>query len=102
MKVYGGWMYVVYIHILLTLALDGGEWSASRPGRFTLRGKNAWYPLDRRLGMPQNQSGRYKLNSVVLVRKRTIPSDRRLAAKLVSTFAGRGCRVVGSTDPHGR
>jgi hypothetical protein len=27
----------VYIHIFLTSALVGGEWSASRPGRFTPR-----------------------------------------------------------------
>jgi hypothetical protein len=33
MKVYGG--VDVYIHIFFTSALDGGEWSASRPGRFT-------------------------------------------------------------------
>jgi hypothetical protein len=25
----------VWIHIFLTSALDGGEWSTSRPGRFT-------------------------------------------------------------------
>jgi hypothetical protein len=30
------------------------------------------------------------------------PSDRRLSAKLVPTFADRGCRVVSATDPHGR
>jgi len=24
----------VYLHAFLTLVLDGGEWSASRPGRF--------------------------------------------------------------------
>jgi hypothetical protein len=30
----------VYIHIFLTSALAGGEWSASRPDRFT-RGKRA-------------------------------------------------------------
>jgi hypothetical protein len=41
----------------LTSALDGGEWSASRPGRFTLQGKSPWYPLDRRLGGPQSRSG---------------------------------------------
>jgi hypothetical protein len=29
------------------------------------------------------------------------PSDRRLSAKSVSTFAERGCRVVSTTDPHG-
>jgi hypothetical protein len=27
----------VYIHVLLTSALVGGKWSASRPGRFTPR-----------------------------------------------------------------
>jgi hypothetical protein len=31
-----------------------------------------------------------KLNSVALVRERTIPIDRRLSAKLVPTFADRG------------
>jgi hypothetical protein len=30
------------------------------------------------------------------------PSDRRLSAKLVPTFADRGCRVVSATDPYGR
>jgi hypothetical protein len=33
MKTYGG--VDVEIHIFLTSALDEGEWSASRPGRFT-------------------------------------------------------------------
>jgi hypothetical protein len=33
MKEYGG--ADVQIHIFLTSALAGGEWSASRPGRFT-------------------------------------------------------------------
>jgi hypothetical protein len=35
--------------VFLTTALVGGEWSASRPGRFTTK-KSPWYPLDRRLG----------------------------------------------------
>jgi hypothetical protein len=30
------------------------------------------------------------------------PSDRRLSAKLVPTFAERGCLVVRATNPHGR
>jgi hypothetical protein len=30
------------------------------------------------------------------------PSDRRLSAKLVPTFADRGCHVVSLTDPYGR
>jgi hypothetical protein len=29
----------VYIHIFLTSALAGGEWSALRPGRFTSRAR---------------------------------------------------------------
>jgi hypothetical protein len=33
MKAYGG--VDVHIHIFLTSALVGGEWSASRPGRLT-------------------------------------------------------------------
>jgi hypothetical protein len=30
------------------------------------------------------------------------PSDRRLSAKFVPTFADRGCRVVRANDPYGR
>jgi hypothetical protein len=33
MKTYGG--VDIYIHVFSTSALVGGEWSASRPGRFT-------------------------------------------------------------------
>jgi hypothetical protein len=29
------WRVEVQLHAFLTAALDGGEWSASRPGRFT-------------------------------------------------------------------
>jgi hypothetical protein len=47
MKVYGG--VDAEIHIFLISVLAGGEWSASRPGRFTLE-ERAPYPLDRRLG----------------------------------------------------
>jgi hypothetical protein len=48
----------VYTHVLLTSALAGGEWSASRTGRFTHRGISLRCPLDRRLGGPQIRSGR--------------------------------------------
>jgi hypothetical protein len=44
----------VQIHAFLTLALDGGEGSASRPDP---QWKRPWYPLDRRLGGPQSRSG---------------------------------------------
>ena len=39
------------------MALEGGEWSAARPGRTLPPGKTR-YPLYRRLGGPQGQSGR--------------------------------------------
>jgi hypothetical protein len=51
MKTYGG--LDVEIHIFLTSALFGGEWSASTAG------KSPRYAFDRRLGGPQNRSGRY-------------------------------------------
>jgi hypothetical protein len=48
-------------------ALVGGQWSASRPCRFTPRVKNPQYTLYRRLGGPQSLSGRYgQLKSVML------------------------------------
>ena len=40
------------------LALGGGEWSSSRPGRFTAR-KEPRYTLNCRLGGPQRGSGRF-------------------------------------------
>ena len=41
----------------MTAALEGGEWSAARPGRTLPPGKTR-YPLHRRLGGPQGRSGR--------------------------------------------
>jgi hypothetical protein len=40
--------------------------------------------------------------TVILVHKRTIPSDRHLSAKLVPTFADRGCCILSTVDPYGR
>jgi len=40
----------------MTAALEGGEWSAARPGRTAPQGKKI-YPFYRRLGGPQGQSG---------------------------------------------
>jgi hypothetical protein len=56
MKTYGG--VNVYIHIFLTSALVVGEWSASRPCRFT-PGERAPGTHFMRLGGPQSRSGRY-------------------------------------------
>jgi hypothetical protein len=44
-----------------------------------------------------------KLNSVVLIRERTIPIERPpLVGKVSARFADEGCRVVSSTYSHGR
>jgi len=48
----------VYEHAFLASALDGGEWSVSRPSRVTYtQEKSPWYPLDRRLDGPKSCSG---------------------------------------------
>jgi hypothetical protein len=41
-------------YLFSTSALDGGEWSASRPGRALAPKKGPRYPLYRRLGGPQS------------------------------------------------
>jgi hypothetical protein len=48
MKTY--WEVEVERHAFWTLAVEGGEWSGSSPGRFTPRERAPRYPLDRRLG----------------------------------------------------
>jgi hypothetical protein len=56
--------------------------------------------------LPRQSGGRIVLvlNSVVLVRKRTIPTERPqpLVGEVVPTFADRECRVVSAADSHGR
>ena len=47
-----GW---VQLYSSMTAALEGGEWSAARPGRTLPPGKTR-YPFYRRLGGPQGQS----------------------------------------------
>jgi hypothetical protein len=48
--------------LVLTSALDGGEWSDSPPDRFIPRGNAPQYPLNRRLGESQSRSGRCRGN----------------------------------------
>jgi hypothetical protein len=50
MKVYG--RVYLEIHVFLSSALVEGQWSASRPGRFTHRRKSPRYELDKMLGGP--------------------------------------------------
>jgi hypothetical protein len=59
----------VYLHVLLTSALDGGEWSASQPGRFipTERATGSYWIG----GWVGSRAGLY------MVAKRKIPIPRR-------------------------
>jgi hypothetical protein len=50
----------------LTSALDGGEWSALRLGRFTPKDRSFWYPLNGRLGGHQNQTGHFGVEDKLL------------------------------------
>jgi hypothetical protein len=43
-----------------------------------------------------------KLNSVVIVRKGTVPTEQPPLVGAVPNFAGRGCCVVSATNSHGR
>jgi len=55
----------------MTAALEGGEWSAARPGRTLLPGKSR-YSLYRRLGEPQGRSGRAENLVPTGIRSRTV------------------------------
>ena len=55
----------------MTAALEGGEWSAARPGRTLPPGKTR-YPFYRRLGVPQGRSGRAENLVPTGIRSQTI------------------------------
>ena len=55
----------------MTAALEGGEWSAARPGRNLPSGKNR-YPFYRRLGGLQGRSGRAENLVPTGIRSRTV------------------------------
>jgi hypothetical protein len=55
----------------MTAALEGGEWSAARPGRTLPPGKTR-YPLYRRLGGPQGRSGRAENLVPIGIRSRIV------------------------------
>jgi hypothetical protein len=58
----------VWIHIFLTSALAGGEWSASCPGRFTLG--THWIEG---LGGPQRRSGQFGEEKILDLTGNRIP-----------------------------
>jgi len=55
----------------MTVALEGGEWSAARPGRTLPPGKTR-YQFYRRLGGPQSRSGRAENLVPIGIRFRTV------------------------------
>ena len=55
----------------MTTALEGGEWSAARPGRTLPLGKTRC-PLYKRLGGPQGRSGRAENLVPTRIRSRTV------------------------------
>jgi len=55
----------------MTAALEGGEWSAARPGR-TLPPEKTRYPFYRRLVEPQGRSGRAENLVPTGIRFRTV------------------------------
>ena len=62
----------------MTAALEGGEWSAARPGRTLPPGKT-WYLLYRRLGGPQGRSGRAENLVPTGIRSRTVQPGNPVA-----------------------
>ena len=62
----------------MTAALEGGDWSAARPGRTLPPGKSR-YPLYRRLGGPQGRSGRAENLVPTGIRSRTVQPGSSVA-----------------------
>ena len=72
----------------MTMALEGGQWSAARPGRTLSPGKTR-YPYYRRLGGPQGRSGRAENLVPTRIRSRTVQP-------VVSPFAVYGFGISAS------
>jgi hypothetical protein len=72
------------MHIFLTSALVGGEWSVSRPGRFTPQRKSPRYPLDMRLGGPQKWPGQRGEEKMLELRSQGCPDRRESLYRLCS------------------
>ena len=76
----------------MTAVLEGGEWSAARPGRILPPGKTR-YQFYRRLGGPQDQSGRAENFFPIGIRSRTVQP-------VVSRYTDRNlCKGKGKVIP---
>ena len=69
----------------MTAALEGGEWSAARPGRTLPPGKTR-YPFYRRLGGPQSRSGRAE--NLVLTGIRSLDRPARSTVAILTELPG--------------
>ena len=77
----------------MTAALEGGEWSAARPGRILPPGKTG-YPFYKRLGGPQGRSGREENLVPTGIRSRTVqPLVRRYIGIYIKSPLGRSARA---------
>jgi len=61
----------VQLYSSMTVALEGGEWSAARPGRTLPPGKTG-YSMYGRLGGPKGRSGRAENLDYTEIRSRTV------------------------------
>ena len=89
----------------MTAALEGGEWSAARPGRTLPPGKTG-YPFCRRLGGPQGRSGRAENLVPTGIRSRTVqPIVVRYTdwatRPHVCMYVYNGCNVGANRELHG-
>jgi hypothetical protein len=77
------------IALLFNLGARWGGWSTPRPGRFTA-GKELRYPLYRRLGGPQDRSGRvWKISPPPGFEPRTFPAQSGSLYRI--RYPGRKC-----------
>ena len=74
----------------MTAAIEGGEWSAARPGR-TLPPRKTRYPFYRRLCGPQGRSGRAEYLVPTGIRSRTVQP-------VVSRYTDRATRPTDVKD----
>jgi hypothetical protein len=78
----------VQLQLFFTSALHGGQWSTSRPGRFTL-GKEPLNPLNRGLGWRQSQYERLRAQKIVLPLPGFEHQDVQLAENRMLEYLGR-------------
>jgi hypothetical protein len=80
----------VHIHVFLTSALVGNEWSASRSCRFTPGERAPRYPLGRRLGVSQSRSGRYGEVRILVSTGTRTPIPRPVSSRCLDSYLSTG------------